>query len=148
MITRVVCVCLLLTMGCSSDEEPKPSTDSTAAASDQAKSDPAESLKAAIGEGIRLLENKENTTFLEKFMVPEEIESELRGRSIAEFADSFGRSNAPDLLDALKTIQDATPTISADGLKADYQVEEGIAGEDHITFVRIDDQWRIPNKPQ
>jgi hypothetical protein len=107
--------------------------------------EPPSSVRAAVGEGIRLLEKKEYRRFLEKFVSPDDMQKILRRLTIEQFADEFGRGKAADMLEVLKHVRNKKPTLDKDGKKATFQIEIKGAPRDQIRFIKIGRRWCIQN---
>ena len=115
---------------------------STGLAADS-KTDPREKLETAIPEGIRLLEAKDYATFLKTFVAPDDFKRITAEASLDEFVKKFSERKAADLLQALKSIKDAKPTLDPAGKKASYDLTERIGGHRTLTFVKVDKHWYI-----
>ncbi len=107
----------------------------------QTKADPREKLDTAIPEAIRLLEAKKYETFLQKYVVPDQLKEIIKAVSLEEFAQSFGRNKAPALLRVLKAVKGKKPSLDKEGKKATFK--HGVKGVpyDSITFVKVDKFW-------
>jgi len=113
------------------------------AAAPAPKANPRAQLKTAIPEAIRLLEAREYTTFLKTFVAPDDLKKITKDEPLDELAMFFAEKKAPQLLKALKSIEDAKPMFDDSGTKAMYQLGEEIAKKKTITWVKVDNYWYI-----
>jgi hypothetical protein len=109
------------------------------------KADPREKLETAVPEGVRLLEAKDYSTFLKNFITPDDLKKITEKAALDEFSKQFGENKAPRLLQVLKSIRDAKPTLDPSGKKATYELKEPIDGKKTITWVKVDKHWYIQN---
>ena len=108
---------------------------------------PAEALETAISEGIRLLEAKEYKVFLASFVSPADLKTNTKEMSLEEFAKWFGVRKAPRLLEVLKEINYAKPTLDDTGTRATFALKEEIGGVKSITFVKVEKYWYLMAHP-
>lgn len=109
-----------------------------------AKADPRENLDTAITEAIRLLEKKDYAAFLTTFSEPGRMAK--RRDSIQEFAAEFGRERAALVLDMLKHIQKAKPTMSENGTVATFAIDPKLTGgRDNVRWRKTERYWYIDN---
>lgn len=106
---------------------------------------PRENVETAVLEGIRLLEAKDYTTFLKTFVAPDELAKILEEVPLDQLAEQFGAKKAPRLLDVLKMIKDAKPTLDAEGKTASYELKNAIGGKKGIQWKKVDKFWYITN---
>lgn len=102
-------------------------------------------LEKTIEKAITLLENREFRTFIESIFEPSELEEIKRAGNFDTIIANFPKSNAPELLKALRTIRTATPRVSSDGKIVWYKSLD--VGPREIAFVFVNGAWYIPNKP-
>jgi len=135
-LSFVFCACLLLFAGADLG---------TAQESKDKKPDPREKVETAIPKAIALLEEKKYAEMLRKFMPPEELKRIPKAKNLEEFAERFGKQQAPHLLKALKQLKDIKPIFSDDKKEVEYKLKEAISGKDSLKFVKIDKYWYIQN---
>jgi hypothetical protein len=109
------------------------------------KVDPREKLDTAVPEAIRLLEAKDYSTFLKNFIPPDELKKVTEKATLDEFANKFGENKATRLLQVLKSIRDAKPTLDPSEKKATYELKEPIDRKKTLTWVKVDKHWYIQN---
>ena len=109
------------------------------------KVDPREKLDTAVPEAIRLLEAKDYSTFLKNFIPPDDLKKVTEKATLDEFAKQFGENKGPRLLQVLKSIRDAKPTLDSSGKKATYELKEPIDRKKTITWVKVEKYWYIQN---
>lgn len=103
------------------------------------------SLETAIPEGIRLLEAKEYATFLKNFVEPEHFKKVTQSVPLEKFAERFGEGKAAAMLEVLKSIREAKPTLDPSGTKATYTLKEPVGTKGAIIWVKVEDHWYIRN---
>lgn len=111
----------------------------------EAKPDPREKIETAVAEAIRLLEAKEYGALLKAFVPPEDLKKFTERGGFEELESQFAKSNAPELLEILKSIKGSTPKMENEGKKAVFQFKEPRNGKKSITFNKIDKYWYIQN---
>jgi hypothetical protein len=119
----------------------------SAPAAEEAKTTPEDSVKAAIQDGIKLLEAKDYAAFLKKFVKPSDMESILKHeKSFDQFVKMFGRDKADDILKVLNQIKDTKPTFNKENTQAVFPVKDipGVSQKE-ITFTKVEDRWCIEN---
>jgi hypothetical protein len=109
------------------------------------KPDPREKVDTAVPEGIRLLDAKEYSSFLQKFVPPDDLKKLTMKAPLDEFAKEFGQTHAPRLLKVLQAIRGTNPTLVADGMLATFPLKEPIEGKKSITFIKVGKFWYIQN---
>jgi hypothetical protein len=116
------------------------------ATSQSNSANPQKSIDTAIDDCIRLLENKEYSVVLKKYVVPEDLEKILTDMSFEKLEENFAGDKAESLLNALKT---------AKGKRIEYNEDESVctiylgkveSGPDKIIFKKSDDLWYIADK--
>ncbi len=111
----------------------------------QTKGNAQEKLETAIPEAIRLLEAKEYATFLKTFVLPDDLKKITEAIPFDKLVKDFSMEKADVLLNILKGIKDARPTLADDGKKATYPLKKGTAPKDAIHFVKAGKLWYISN---
>jgi len=109
------------------------------------KADPREKVDTAVPEGIRLLEAKEYSTFLQKFVPPDDLKKLTTKVPLDDFAKEFGQTHAPRLLKVLQAIRGTNPTMAVDGMLATYSFKEAVEGKKSISFTKIGKLWYLQN---
>ena len=104
-----------------------------------------ENINTAISDGIRLLEAREYTEFLKRYVAPADLERLIKTTSLEDFSREFSGSKASRLLEVLKLIQGKKPDADSSGTSATFQLQSPIGGKSSITFVRIEKNWYIQN---
>ncbi|MGB7323802.1 MAG: hypothetical protein WBD31_02950 [Rubripirellula sp.] len=106
-----------------------------------------ETVAERIHSAIAMLEAKKHKEFLESFFVPEELKAAKDSGDYDDVVENFSSRNAPELLDALRSIRGTEPTMSDDQKTAWFTIEVRIASQNTLAFVNVDGSWFIPNKP-
>ncbi len=134
---------LLLPAGLLADSKPadKDKDKTSQEVSDAAR----EKLETAIPLGIRLLEEKKYEAFLNKFVIPADLDKITAKTKLEDFAREFAKEKAGKLLAVLKEIKGETPKESEDGRKATFPLTKNVDLREAITFVKIDKYWFIQN---
>jgi len=103
-----------------------------------------EDLSAAINKGIELLDGKKTTEFLERYMVPDDIEKMKKSGHWEEITAEFKKDHVDEVLKVLNFIKDAKPKISEDGETATFDVTK-LEGKhpNELHFRKIKDVWYI-----
>lgn len=110
------------------------------------KADPRENLETALPEAIRRLEAKEYTSFLRDFVSPDDLKGITEQGPLDEFAKAFGEGKAAQLLQVLKSIVDAKPTLNESGNEATYELKDAPSdSKKTITWMKIGEFWYIQN---
>lgn len=102
---------------------------------------PAEAAKAAIRESLKLLEAGQTVAFMQTFIPPRVIQRLTAKATLAEAAAEFERRQLPSLLEALRSVMGAEPTISADGLRAQFPLPKSVGGRTNVTFQKEGQSW-------
>jgi hypothetical protein len=99
----------------------------------------------AIEEAIRLLEGREYVEFVKAFIRPSELaEMMTKYGTIEEVAKEFAKNDRPaKMLDVLKAASAMTPTLTAEGTRADYRFEKPVGGANRLSMAKIDGYWFI-----
>lgn len=118
---------------------------SLAGAEEVVKPERLEKLSTAIPEGIRLLEAKEYVVFLKSFVAPSDLKMITERSSLEEFAKKFGETKGPRMLEVLKEIKEAKPSLDATETKATFALKEEIGPKKSITFAKQEKRWYIQN---
>jgi len=112
-------------------------------------SDPREQVVTAVAHGVRLLEAKEYGRFLQEFVSPLEFKQLFHaepGTPIdPKIAANFAEDRAPQLLQALRDAQNATPVFEDDGRTAVYPLRTPIGGRSAMAFIKVGKYWYIKN---
>jgi hypothetical protein len=103
-----------------------------------------EDLAAAVKKGIELLDAKKTTDFLERYMIPDDIEKMKKSGHWEEIVAEFKRDHVEGVLKVLNFIKDAKPKMSEDGETATFDVEK-LEGKhpSELHFRKIKDVWYI-----
>lgn len=109
------------------------------------RADPRREPATAIAEAVRLLERSDHVGFLKTFMRPDELKEMLaKYKTIEDVANEFGRDDRPaKMLDVLKAASTLTPTMNAEGTRADYRFEKPVGGARRLSLTKIGDYWYI-----
>jgi hypothetical protein len=111
------------------------------------QADPREQLPTAIAHGIGLLEKKDYTRFMQDFISPNDLKSVLGSEPAisAAMAERFGTQKAPQVLQALREAQTATPAYEDNGQTAVYPLKTPIGSRNSMAFVKVGKLWYIRN---
>jgi hypothetical protein len=103
-----------------------------------------EDLNAAIKKGIEMLDAKKTTEFLERYMIPDDIEKMKKSGHWEEIIAEFKKDHVDDVLKVLNFVKDAKPKMSEDGETATFNVEK-LEGKhpSELHFHKIKDVWYI-----
>jgi hypothetical protein len=103
-----------------------------------------EDLTTAIKKGIEMLEAKKTTEFIERFMIPDDLEKMKKSGHWDDIVTQFKKDHVDDVLKVLNYIKDAKPKLSDDGETATFDVEklEGKHPKD-LHFRKVKDVWYI-----
>jgi hypothetical protein len=105
--------------------------------------DPRREPGTAIKEAIRLLEARDYAVVVKTFIRPSELEEMLtKHGTIEEVAKEFVKDDRPaKMLDVLKAASTMTPTMNADGTRANYTFEKPVGGAKRLSMAKIGDYW-------
>jgi hypothetical protein len=103
-----------------------------------------EDLNAAIKKGIEMLDAKQTTEFLERYMIPDDIEKMKKSGHWDEIVGEFKKDHVDEVLKVLNFIKDAKPKMSEDGEMAAFDVEK-LEGKHpkELHFRKVKDVWYI-----
>lgn len=105
------------------------------------------SLRAAIGDGIKLLASKDNEAFLRRFIPPEQLSNFLSDSTFGDLVEMFAAKKASELLRVLRHVQKRKATFTADDGQtvATYKYSPKISKRTKILFLYIEGVWYIGN---
>jgi hypothetical protein len=105
-----------------------------------------EDLSAAIKKGVEMLEAKKSSEFLERYMIPDDLDKLKKSGDFDKIAAGF-KEHADLMAKVLKGIQDAKPELSEDGKLATFDVSK-LEGPHppKIQFRQVKDVWYIADK--
>ncbi len=107
--------------------------------------DPREDLDALIPHAISLLESKQYGKLIETLMEPEHVRAliQKKNKTLAELAEEFDPAEADRGLRIFRAILGKKPTLSDDGTKATYTLDQPVGTAKSITFVKKGKLWWV-----
>jgi hypothetical protein len=113
------------------------------------QADPREQLSTAVAHGIKLLEARDHARFLREFVSPDDAKQifgqEPGGPDNPRLAEQFGKQKAPQLLEALREAQRASPQYENNGQLAAFPLKTPIGSRRALAFVKVGKYWYIKN---
>lgn len=139
----VLCSALLVLLVASVAQAEKKPADGDKSAEAAAKED----LPAAIDNGIKLLEAEKSGEFLERYILPADLEKLKKSNQLDAVKEEFKKDHSADVLKVLKAVKDAKPEMSEEGELATFDVSK-LEGKhpDKLHFRKIKDVWYIAEK--
>jgi RNA polymerase sigma factor (sigma-70 family) len=119
----------------------------TASSAPEIIAGPQADLATAISTGIHFLDAQDTLSFLKTLMPPDAVASEGQG-SFEDVAahisrDSRGAQQIAAMLEALKSLDDKTPSLNDDQTRATYLLDPPVAGHKAVIFNKINDFWYL-----
>jgi hypothetical protein len=100
-------------------------------------------VKAAIAEGLRLLEAKDFATFLKTFMKPTDLTEHLsKFGTMEKLTAALSRhKESALLLEKFRAASKVEPTFSGDGVRANFPFDAVIGNDRRLQLEKIGDRW-------
>jgi hypothetical protein len=102
-------------------------------------------VKAAIAEGLRLLEAKDVATFLKTFMKPTDLTEHLsKFGTMEKLTAALSRhKESALLLEKFRAASKVEPTFSGDGVRANFPFDAVIGNDRRLQLEKIGDRWYL-----
>ena len=107
--------------------------------------DPRENLTSAINDAVHLLKNRAYQSFIEKYVLPDDLEKILTKKTISELVEDFSGEKAEKVLGALKLANELEPKFDESGNKAVFSKNDVGGMSKDMVFKKVGKYWYIAN---
>ncbi len=110
----------------------------------KSKVNPRENLNTAIVYAIQLFKNKDYKSFLENYVLPEDLEVILQKMTMEDFVKKFAEKKAEKVLNALKSAKEISPEYDESGTIAIFSKDK-VGMHKDMVFKKVEKYWYLAN---